>query len=230
MRSFFQAGRRLKRYTVVAAFPAMLLAFLFMAQSASAQTLDEGQIMSGPMLESDENEAIDGDTLKIGKHVVHLYGIDAPELGQACLTRLSQQWHCGQQIRDALNKKVADTKVKCDIMGLTTGDDFVGRCRFAEEKMDIGLWMIRNGLAFSAQERGYEYQADEKTARLSKLGVWNGTCMFPWDFRELRRQSRENEEANKLNKKRALQKERELEEQRKAARRHVREQKKKLNP
>lgn len=212
----------MKSYIVAAAF-------VFAAVPAFAQTLDEGQIMSGPVVESDENEAIDGDTLKIGKHVVHLYGIDAPELGQACLTRFSQKWHCGEQIRDALNNKVAETKIKCDIIGLTTGDDFVGRCRFAEEKMDIGLWMVRNGLAFAAQERGYEYQADEKTAMQAKRGIWSGTCMYPWEFRALKRQSRENEEANKRNKKRALQKAKELEEEKRAARKRAREQMQNLN-
>ena len=37
---------------------------------------------------------IDGDTLQIGDRIVHLAGIDAPELGQRCMIE-NKDWRCG---------------------------------------------------------------------------------------------------------------------------------------
>ncbi|MDH3595759.1 MAG: hypothetical protein OEM93_13015, partial [Rhodospirillales bacterium] len=59
-----------------------------------------------------EVSIIDGDTLQIGDRIVHLAGIDAPELGQRCLIE-EKSWRCGLEAALALRKLAAFGAVSC---------------------------------------------------------------------------------------------------------------------
>ncbi len=45
---------------------------------------------------------IDGDTIKIGKEKIRLFGIDAPEIKQICKNKNNDPYACGEASRDAL--------------------------------------------------------------------------------------------------------------------------------
>ena len=38
---------------------------------------------------------VDGDTIEIGEQVIHLHGIDAPEMDQFCTDKKSKRFNCG---------------------------------------------------------------------------------------------------------------------------------------
>ena len=58
---------------------------------------------------------IDGDTIRIGKNKIRLYGIDAPEINQTC-TINKIIWECGLDSSQALKSIISENEVRCEIM------------------------------------------------------------------------------------------------------------------
>lgn len=89
-------------------------------------------------------QALDGDSLKVGKTRVQLFGIDAPEFDQLC-TREDKRWACGVAAADQLAELVTGHTVSC----LPTGRDqyhrVLARCRSAGT--DVNLTMVQTGYA-----------------------------------------------------------------------------------
>ena len=152
--------------------PLILLALL--ATTAQADTLG-GRVGS----------IVDGDTLILTnannqQQRIHLAGIDAPEVtqpfGQNAKTGLSALTF-GQQ-----------TTANCTF-GNTPNER---RCVLRVEGKDVGLEMLRAGLAWwdrqnsallTAQERA-DYEHAEFIAKIHRAGLWNSkTPTPPWEWR-----------------------------------------------
>ena len=58
---------------------------------------------------------IDGDTLELKGQAIRLYGIDAPELGQACTIK-ERPYDCGMVARTALLDLTAGVAVTCRVL------------------------------------------------------------------------------------------------------------------
>ena len=64
---------------------------------------------------------VDGDSIKINKKKIRLFGIDAPEKEQICkkvylsffIFNFQKDYKCGEKSASALSKKLKDKKVKC---------------------------------------------------------------------------------------------------------------------
>ncbi len=90
------------------------LAQLAGAQLAGAQLA--GAEVAGPP------RIIDGDSLEVQGRLIHLYGIDAPELGQAC--RIGKRaYDCGKIARTALLDLTAGVTVRCKLAPVSPEDD-----------------------------------------------------------------------------------------------------------
>ena len=48
---------------------------------------------------------------------------------------------------------------------------------------DIQKWLVSSGWALSYARFSHDYDADEKTAREAKAGMWQGAFIAPWDWR-----------------------------------------------
>src|SRR3954462_775716 len=55
----------------------------------------------------------DGDTLRIGKDRIRLFGIDAPEIKQTCNEATDNEYACGEAARDELRRHVGNVIVLC---------------------------------------------------------------------------------------------------------------------
>jgi endonuclease YncB( thermonuclease family) len=123
----------------------------------------------------------EGDTVQIGTSRIRLGGIDAPSVDQLCLNNAGDRWTCGVASRDELTKH-ADNKVwTCHVQQTDRRGRLIARCEVDGE--DIQKWMVANGWALSFTRVSHDYDADEKAARESKAGMWQGAFIAPWDWR-----------------------------------------------
>ena len=125
---------------------------------------------------------VDGDTIRIGRQLYRLHGIDAPELRQACRSDF-REWPCGYAARRGLERFVGGKPPFCAVK---TGDRYgrkVAVC-FAG-RADLGRVMIGNGLAWAYRKFSPDYASDEDLAHNTALGIWQALTPAPWDHRKL---------------------------------------------
>lgn len=122
----------------------------------------------------------DGDTFSIGAVDVRVFGIDAPELAQACGDR-----PCGRDARAALSDLVLGRDLTCRIRGRSFGR-LVGEC--SADGTAIGPAMLARGeaVAYRAflRKRDGAYLAAEAQARAAGAGIWSGPFVPPAEFRK----------------------------------------------
>jgi endonuclease YncB( thermonuclease family) len=124
---------------------------------------------------------VDGDTIVVGSTTIRLESIDAPESDQVCLDAKLNRWTCGIEARDRLVAHIGNRPLDC----APSGSDVYGRtlavCAVAGE--DLNAWMVRQGWALAFIRYSKVYVPDEEGARASKLGLWSGAFIAPWDWR-----------------------------------------------
>ena len=127
---------------------------------------------------------IDGDTLGLQGQAIRLYGIDAPELGQAC-TIGEQTYDCGMVARTALLDLTAGVAVTCRVLAAEPGADArepkPGRC-FAQG-YDLSEGMAYTGWALAARQVSERYVVFEARAQAAGRGLWKGRFVSPWAWR-----------------------------------------------
>lgn len=130
----------------------------------------------------------DGDTIEVVRqgdkmelHKIRLYGLDAPESGQAYGKRAAQY------LRQMINKKIVTIEVmqQSDRYGRV-----VGIVR-AEDGQDAGLELILAGYAWVYPQYCRRadicdgYRAAEGRARAAKVGLWQDKePVPPWEWRK----------------------------------------------
>ncbi len=127
---------------------------------------------------------IDGDTIELQGQAIRLYGIDAPELGQACTIK-ERTYDCGMVARTALLDLTAGVAVTCKMVsaepGQAAGDGRTGRC-FAQG-YDLSEGMAYTGWALALREVSERYLVFEERAQAAGRGLWKGRFVTPWDWR-----------------------------------------------
>jgi endonuclease YncB( thermonuclease family) len=122
----------------------------------------------------------DGDTIRIGKISIRIWGIDAVELKQTCFAG-GQELPCGHMARDTLAAIIGGKSVTCVSKGKSY-KRIVGTCYVDGE--DVAALMARTGMAFDyARYSKRAYADDEQLAREAALGVWATTFQNPADWR-----------------------------------------------
>ena len=136
-------------------------------------------------------EVIDGDTIKIEKKKIRLFGIDAPEKKQKCkkpwLTILfmtfNKDYPCGEISTLKLKKKINNKFITCKSTNKDKYKRFIAEC--FKDETNINRWMVRNGHAVVYKKYSKKYLAAENLARNEKLGLWSGTFKTPWEWRKV---------------------------------------------
>ena len=121
---------------------------------------------------------IDADTLQIGNKIIHLAGIDAPELGQRCLLE-DKEWRCGLEAALALRKLVAFGGVTCS--SEEEGTMVTGPCAAAGK--DLAEALLSQGYALALPDAFPIYQSAQAAAQEGELGLWRGDFVRPEDWR-----------------------------------------------
>jgi endonuclease YncB( thermonuclease family) len=123
----------------------------------------------------------EGDQIQIGTTRIRLGGIDAPSVDQLCLNTNGERWTCGVAARDELIKHVENKPWTCHVRQPDRRGRIIARCDVDGE--DIQKWLVMSGWAMSYARVSHDYDADEKTAREAKAGMWQGAFIAPWDWR-----------------------------------------------
>jgi endonuclease YncB( thermonuclease family) len=116
-------------------------------------------------------EVISGDHLRIGAHVLHLAGIEAPDRQQRC-GGAGRGWHCAAAAQAALGRLVNGRVISCTLSG-SDADGFArATCRNGEA--DVGAEMVKQGHVFAESGLFATYASLEREARNAGVGIWSG--------------------------------------------------------
>nr|WP_249145995.1 thermonuclease family protein [Bradyrhizobium diazoefficiens] len=129
---------------------------------------------------------IDGDTLEIHGTRVRLWGIDAPESSQLCRGEDSLQYRCGAKSANDLDAFIGGRPVACTAVDRDRYGRTVARCEVAG--VDLAAWLVSNGLALDWPRYSHRrYAAVQEEARVHERGVWSGSFVQPWRYRQCMR-------------------------------------------
>ena len=123
---------------------------------------------------------IDGDTIEIHGTRIRLFGIDAPEGGQTC-TANGKLFRCGQQAAFALADMIGNKTVECRPKDSDRYGRIVAVCLAGGQ--NLNAWMVANGYALAYRYYSTDYVGQEEQAARSKLGMWRGEFIPPWEWR-----------------------------------------------
>tara|TARA_Y100001970_G_C14184915_1_gene832012 strand:+ start:1011 stop:1526 length:516 start_codon:yes stop_codon:yes gene_type:complete len=164
----------------------LILFSIFILQNTSFTSISSENIILGKAF------VTDGDTIKINKKKIRLFGIDSPEQNQFCkrsylsffIFNFQKNYPCGEKATSALSAKVKGKIIRCvleekkDRYNRNVGTCFIG-------KKDINSWLVKNGYAISYKRYSKKYVYEEKYAKENKLGIWQGSFMEPEKWRRI---------------------------------------------
>ena len=127
---------------------------------------------------------IDGDTLEVDGVKIRLYGIDAPEAGQACATPGGGTWACGKAAIALVERLVAYTDVRCDDRGRDDYGRTLAVC-FADD-VELNRALVDAGLSWSFRRYAHDYDDAEDAAHASGIGIWRAETEPAWEYRARR--------------------------------------------
>ena len=135
-------------------------------------------------------KVIDGDTIRIDKKKIRLFGIDAPEIKQKCqrpwltfsFLTFNKNYPCGEISKLKLKNHINNKFITCKSSGKDRYKRFIAEC--FKDKRNINSWMVRNGHAVAYKRYSKKYLAYENIAKDDKQGLWSGTFEMPWEWRK----------------------------------------------
>ena len=143
-----------------------------------------------PRIISGIAKVIDGDTIRIKKNKIRLFGIDAPEKNQQCqkswlsisFITLNKNYQCGVISTDKLKNKINNKFIMCKSNNKDRYNRFIAECY--KDKTNINRWMVLNGHAVAYRKYSKKFILDEDYARINKKGLWSMKFDYPWDYRK----------------------------------------------
>ena len=157
------------------------------SNEVGATKLKSAEKLLQPIQLSGRARVTDGDTIKIGKTRIRLFGIDAPEIKQTCAVN-GKVWDCGHKARQALVKAIGKWLVRCEEKDRDQYKRVVAIC--IAGGVNLNSLMVRDGWALAYRRYASDYEQDELVARDGKLGLWQGAFVPPWNWRRSRRSTK----------------------------------------
>lgn len=133
---------------------------------------------------SGKTSVIDGDSIKVGRNEVRLFGLDAPEYNQTCFDEKNKEYACGQVSRDFLIELAQKRNVQCIYAERDKYDRFLSKCFV--DGISINEELVKNGMAviYNFTESDDKMDALEESAKKQKLGIWRGAFQLPKEYRK----------------------------------------------
>jgi endonuclease YncB( thermonuclease family) len=124
---------------------------------------------------------IDGDTIDVAGVRVRLWGVDAPESKQFCEAG-NRRYACGTDATSALARLIGDQTLTCRERGRDRWQRVIAVCLAGGK--DLGKEMVRIGWALAFIRYSSDYVTEEREAQRDRLGLWAGSFVPPWDWRQ----------------------------------------------
>ena len=124
---------------------------------------------------------VDGDTLDIDGTSFRISGIDAPEMGQLCLSPEGTEFDCGEVARRGLEQMINGQEVACSAEEVDFYRRPIAVCTL--EGIDLGGAMVSQGYALAYAEYSDSYVVQAEAAKAASIGIWSTTFEAPWDYR-----------------------------------------------
>ena len=130
--------------------------------------------------------AIDGDTIRVGRRIVHLFGIEAPAMDAVCTLPSGGTIYCGRSARAALDTMVRGTMVFCLPWPDQDGDEVTAFCKVSSPRGEhINRKLVERGAVFALPRRFRERSwpsliAAAERVQLMQLGVYTYEVNPPW--------------------------------------------------
>ncbi len=133
---------------------------------------------------SGKTSVIDGDSLKVGKNEVRLFGIDAPEYSQNCFDAKNDEYACGRASADFTRKLAGGKIVECVYAEKDKYDRYLGKCSI--DGVSINEELVKNGMAviYNFTESDEKMDELEVAAKKQKIGIWQGAFQLPKEYRK----------------------------------------------
>jgi endonuclease YncB( thermonuclease family) len=122
----------------------------------------------------------DDGSLRVQGRTVRLFGAYIPDTARVCRDDFRPPL-CGSRAANALSLKIQGF-VRChpqaDLQdGSASAICYASDTSIFDPPIDVGAWLIQQGLAVATPDAPYEYGVFERIARAHGLGVWG----FPVD-------------------------------------------------
>jgi len=133
---------------------------------------------------------IDGDTIKIKKEKIRLFGIDAPEIKQVCKNKNNDPYACGITAKNYLSWLIEDAnetndKIYCYYYERDKYKRIIGECFIGTiSKTNINRIMVSHGRAVAYLKYSKKYLDAQNIAKNKKMGIWAGTFEMPEEWRK----------------------------------------------
>lgn len=122
-------------------------------------------------------QVVDADTWDVGGTRVRLFGIDAPEIGQMCQRPGGSEWDCGRWAAAETARRYGGQRANCEALDRDRYDRVVARCFV--NGADAGRAMVADGLAVAFRKYAWDYDLEEKTASVNRVGIHSGRFERP---------------------------------------------------
>ena len=151
-------------------------ALLLVAIATASPAPPADTTISGPAT------VIDGDTIAVQGHRIRLFGIDAPESDQRCISADRLPYNCGSLATSVLEEEIGGATVNCFVIDIDQYHRSVAVC--AANDHDLGERMVRRGFAIDYPFfSGGKYAEPQEDARKAKRGLWAGSFIDPREWR-----------------------------------------------
>lgn len=127
---------------------------------------------------------LDGDSIRVAKKEIRLFGVDAPEYSQTCLNNKNEEYPCGKNSRDFLIGLIGGKKVECLYAQKDKYQRYLSKCFI--NNISVNEQLVKNGMAiiYNFTESDEEMDKLENHAKTNKIGIWQGAFEMPKDYRK----------------------------------------------
>ncbi|MCW9035179.1 MAG: thermonuclease family protein [Alphaproteobacteria bacterium] len=122
-------------------------------------------------------KVINGYTMEINNTKVYLWGVNGPNKDEYCLSTKGKRFTCGAAAERTLRVLLQSKSPECKEMG--KADDNTPLVQCSIDRFDVADQLVLNGWAVAKTDETDRYSYSEKTAKITKSGMWKSLTFKP---------------------------------------------------